>query len=222
MKEKIIEHLSKSSAKVYLDCPFKFYNHQICKIKGPTPYVFRRGGAIHDTLHESIVENVRTIDFPSQVNFAKAVFEKLKPYSIVVAEKRMEAYYQDMKLVGLMDIVVKSGSKIIIFDYKSGNENPINKYRYELAVYDYILNMNDVQPTHWGIIFVDKQIVKVEEVSSVKVAQAIGKTYQVWSDIKERKFDRKMSGCRWCDLKKQCDNLWYQYQERLKNQKTLV
>jgi len=213
LKEKKIEHLSKSSIKEMLQCGFKFYNHQLRSIRGPTPYYFTRGSGMHDTLHESIVEGKDTVEYREQVNYVKAVMRKLQPYSVVVAEKRMEAYFQDLKLVGLMDLVVRSGDKVIILDYKSGSERPFRNYRFELAIYKYILQENGVEATHWGIIFPDKKTVKVEAVKQDEVDKALAKAYQAWLDVENRRFERNLKACRFCDLKKQCDTLWYEYNE---------
>jgi CRISPR/Cas system-associated exonuclease Cas4 (RecB family) len=216
IEKKEVKHLSKSAIKEYMSCPFRFYNHKVLGIYGPTPYVFSRGINIHDTLHESIVLGKKTHDFQEQVNFTKALFKKLEPYSVVVAEKRMEAFYQDLKLVGLMDIVIQTGSKIIILDYKSGKDRPIANYRFELALYFYILKMHDITPTHWGIVFVDQQKVLIEEVKLNEVSKAMAKAYQTWLDIQDERYPRNLSSCKFCDLKDKCDYLWYRYNEEQK------
>lgn len=216
---KKLEHLSKSSIKNYIECPFKFYCQNLVGITGVKPYAFVKGNEIHDTLHEAIVFKKQVKDFPQQVNFVKSVFKKLEPWSLVVAEKRLNATYIDLKLVGLMDIVVKTvGDRIIILDYKSGKEYPFSGYRFELGIYYYILKQNGIIATHWGIIFTDQNIVKIEPVKLDKVNESIAKAYQVWTEINDKKFDRKISTkCNYCPLKDSCDIIWYQYKNEIVN-----
>jgi len=212
--------LSKSSVLMYESCPFRYYLLKICRIKEPKIYAFERGIEIHESIYKFLKENVSPPEHCiSQVAFVKASLNNLKPYEIIGLEGKYEASYKDLKLVGIIDLLVKHKNNLILFDYKTGKDRGLSHHRFELALYVYILNQNGIHPTHWGIMFVDQKKVYVEKVREEQIKKSLGKTYDTYLLIKSGHFPRKKSDCSFCPFRDDCDTFFEMYKSDIEKQK---
>lgn len=124
---------------------------------------------------------------------------------IYTEEKLEDAYYN---IVGVIDRVSMRDNKLILWDYKSGKPHPINNYRFELALYAYLFEVNHNQKIdYWGIYFIDVDTEIIEKVSREEMQKAINKVIEIRKEINEclnrNSFVKKPCfECRWCDVKR--------------------
>ncbi len=205
--------LSKSSIHIYEFCPFRFYLNKVKKIEEPggKPYAMERGIEIHDELYNAIYRHQPVKKFKEIVENTKALLGKLGKYRILLSEYTLNAFYKDMELIGIVDLLIQSGDRIILIDYKTGKDRGLSHHRFELALYTYILNQNGIEPTHWGIIFVDYNKIYIENVKEEIVDRAVGKAYDIYLKIKDGNFNPNRFNCSYCPYREICDSLKEMY-----------
>ena len=198
--------MSKSSIHTYEFCPFRYFLTYVKKLNEPKVYVMERGVNIHDAIYNFLINNkTPPEEYQEQVAFVVATLNKLKPYKILLAEEKLTTEFENIELVGITDLLIQHKDKVILFDYKTGKDRGLQHHRFELALYTFILQQNNINPTHWGIMFVDEKKVYVEPIIGREIQKALGKVYDVYLRVKEKRFAPTKVNCRFCPYKDDCN-----------------
>lgn len=203
--------LSKSKVLEYERCPYAFKLHHIDGFQEPPSMAMQRGSEIHQIYDDFFKPPTSDLKELSNEITKHELFPKYKTQVkklLSLTEKTGVPLYREVKLYdevlnisGIIDRVDFDGKSIAIIDYKSGQEHPIENYRFELALYTYLFEKNHNQKvTHWGIFFIDKGKMVMEKKDFDEVLKAIDKVKEVRQKIKNEEFPK--CGKRWCICQK--------------------
>jgi len=213
--------LSKSKIGTWKRCPFLFKLQYVDKLQIKAQNeAMSRGIEIHTLLEEFYKPNSRELKvlieeiqkhplFPKHseaianfINFNKRI---TSPFPILT-EKMLKD--DDKQIRGIIDRVDEDDKgNLILIDYKSGRINPISKYRFELALYAYLYEINhDRKITHWGIYFVDYDVFNVERAERNDIQDALKKVETTRCEIEDAHMGNNFpkspgSHCNWCEAK---------------------
>ena len=209
--------LSKSQINNYESCPQKWKLDKIDKIPQPPSPILERGKEVHAVLEhfyegaETVTEAVHNmLDNPLARKHNKEIknfIEFNKRLSsdgeTLLHPVMIEEYLKDKELniSGFVDAVyVNERDETLVLDYKTGKLRPLSHHRFELALYARMVELNKgVVPTHWGIYFVDHDVLKTERVKEDEVYKAMAKVHEVRSKINAKEFPRRPKyPCTWC------------------------
>lgn len=116
----------------------------------------------------------------------------------------IKIFNEDLNIVGIIDRVDFVGEEILVLDYKTGNDNDISSYYFQLSVYVYLFeNEYKKRVTNWGIFFsksgnfvierVNRKIIE-ESVEKIKMARQI-----ITTAITNRDYSKNPTRlCKWC------------------------
>jgi len=208
--------LSKSKIGIWEKCPFLYkllYIDNSLK-ESPKSPAMERGIKIHEVFdklstpeckdEKVFIKTAKAI--PESYEYKDAIINLLKfnrkwGFPIFREEKLEDKKYG---IDGIIDRVSIRDGKIILWDYKSGQSHPINKYRFELALYTYLFEINHNQKVDfWGIYFLDKDVEVIEAVDRKIMQKAIDKVLAIRKEIEECQLSGKFikkpkDDCIWC------------------------
>lgn len=211
--------MSKSAVLCYRQCPHRFYLEYIKKVsRRVTPKALKKGSEVHDlmdvfynTKATTITEATKEIkQHPLMKEHKEVMGNFIKFNKEIVSEdtdrlikplfKEVRMYDPETNTSGVADAIQKDIDKLILIDYKTGKEHPLNKYRFELALYTYLFEkLHNQKITHWGVYFVDAHKFKVEPKNEQEMVKALKEVSDVRKLIKAEKFNKNPSRlCRWC------------------------
>lgn len=199
--------ISKSKISTYESCPHNYENCYVKKLPMPiTPFAMSRGVDIHNILEQFTKEDFVSIDeafaqlsgkYPDNKepirNFSEFMKRitpvKGKVLKPIMTEEKL--YDPKLDIVGVVDAVYPSGDKKIVLDYKSGNVNEMKKYRFELAIYAYLVeNIKGIKLDYWGIYFVDHDKLISEKIDRDFINTALLKVQTIVTKIKMGEFPK--------------------------------
>ena len=227
--------LSKSQVKLFQECPYKWKKHYIDFVVSKSSPQQERGSQIHKEIEDfyknidvEIKDNKPVIkpkkDLSQIQNFVdfenKRITKCMKDGKL--DESLFKPMYQELKLenpkIGLKGIVdavfLNEDGKLIVIDWKSGKYNPYGfwRYRFELALYKELFEKSvecKYKVGYWGIYFIDADKLVVEEVSQEEINKMWAEVNRVRDKImysmKNNKYDRKRSNCKYCQFKEECE-----------------
>lgn len=230
--------LSISKINQYFNCKYSFYLSYIRKEPiDITPIQLVEGNEKHK-IFETVIEDAKklsaTLNISKSVAIERAIsnnenFSKYKqdcdnfvqlsqdiekrggnPFP---EHREIKLYDSELNIAGVIDRVDIEENNILIVDYKTGKEHPIEDYYFQLAVYTYMYEKKfNVKVTHWGIFFSNTGSLLKEEVKREEIAIAIEKINNsrllIDESIKNKDFPKRPSPlCKWCIFfqNKKCD-----------------
>ena len=218
--------LSKSKIGTWEKCPFlfklKYIDGKAFDVKTPQ---MERGNEIHKLMEDYYKPEVKTIENLNKeiTKQEKFVVHKEAVENFIKFNKRwndsiplyteQELYDETYNIIGIIDRIGIRDNKIILWDYKSGQLHDLGKYRFELALYTYLFEINHNQKVdYWGIFFVDHNVDMIEPVNRQEMQKAIEKVVSIRKEIKacsdKNEFCKKFNyDCRWCKAQQsgECD-----------------
>jgi len=230
--------ISKSKLGTFKTCPLKYKYQYIDKIEVEKAEQLTRGIDLHEIFCEFYNKfSVDDITDPERqfteifmpcksdhkqdiMNFIK--FE-VKRWQSCSEKAIFKPLFRELKIVdteaqitGIIDRVDFDGKNFILLDYKTGkyNASKLYEYRFELALYVYLLERYDSFKTkvnYWGIIFTNANVFWCEPVKREEIDKAIAKVekYRALIAEAERTGEFKQSRsplCQWCEYKERCMN----------------
>jgi len=209
--------LSKSGVKTYEICPRKYRFIYVEKMSLDEGAEARRGKELHKKFEEFYNEIKKPEDIKDKkweelrgdpdtnnfLNFVDYLYETLgNKEEVIPLAKEIKYYDPQLDVVGVIDVVYKAGDKYILLDYKTGkfDERYMSDYRFELAIYAYLWNKNNMEKiTHWGVLFTKCGKLWVEEIKSASTTFALKKIEKVKQLIKQERFEPTFSVlCSYC------------------------
>lgn len=196
--------MGKSLVNMYERCSWSFKLSEIDKKERKPMPVFERGIELHQLL-EDWYDTKDIENHPLYKKYEKqAELFKQSTLSQYVPAFR-ELFCTDPKIslkgtIDRVDIDHQTG-KVVVVDYKSGKINSMSKYRFELAVYAWLLLRHEgIEATHWGVYFIDHGKYIEEEINSIDVINALAKIKATREKVLEGKFykDPKYP-CKYCE-----------------------
>ena len=218
--------LSKSKVLEFEQCPHRYKLMQIDKaIKVTQNEAMQRGGEIHDLAEElhknpsedyqAKIDRIKQHKYYDKHNIAvkRLVAFDLKRGIPKIINTEEKIYDDDLNITGIYDRVDTENNKLILWDYKTGKAHPINKFRFELALYTYLYEKTHKQKIDfWGIYFIDQNIQELEPRKETEIIKTIEKVNRTRQEIRKRiesgKWEKIPSYlCRWCPvfLEGKCD-----------------
>ena len=217
--------LSKSAVLTYLQCPNKFRLQYIERIPQEAIKALERGTEIHSLVeeffkHERKIEEAKNetlkkvkdeehkkaIDHIER--FAKQISRDGKTILVPVLQET-KMYDPTLNFSGVVDAVFIDGSDVLVLDWKTGQEHPLEQYRFELSMYKYLVEVEHpaIRVTHYGIYFVDKNKLVIEEANMKETIKSIELIKEVRKRINEKMFEKNPGWyCKFCPyFGKQCD-----------------
>lgn len=210
--------LSKSRVLLYKQCPLKYKFRYVDKIPTPTPDVLLRGIRGHELVEDffnypTVEEAIKNVK--SHKHFAE--FMEKVPHIVEFAKKaekppthrELKITDPEEKIIGIVDAVFEYGKQAVVVDYKTGKFNFLDKYRLELAIYTHLVRKElGVEPTHWGIFFIDQGHFSVEPIKQEEIDKALELVKKTRKGILAEKFPKQINPyCKWCEFKDICETM---------------
>jgi len=133
--------------------------------------------------------------------------ERMSNIIPIYTEETLEDDTYNLK--GIIDRVnMTTDGKLVLLDYKTGQKHPITDYRFELALYTYLFEVNhNTKIDFWGIYFPDHDTELIEPVNRDEIQSAINHVIKIRKEIKNcidlNKFKKCPNySCKWCEAKK--------------------
>ena len=204
--------MSKSAINTYEVCPFNYKNVYINKKPmSKSLWATNRGRNIHE-VYEKITKRKygNTITEASKkaksehsdiigavsnfTNFQRAISpDGEKIVSPILTEEKI--FDPDTNIVGVVDAVYSDGRHNILVDYKSGQLKPISHYRFELALYAYLVEkVKGIKIDYWGIYFADHVIAnnpRKEPADRQEIRMSLIKVETIRNLINMKEFPKK-------------------------------
>lgn len=221
----IISELSVTRLAVLVDCPFKFYLKNICKIDNKSLSFFedeesefqekefksslKRGTFIHEQISNRI-NNIKNSKM-SHEDLQKVdwVVDEIQKNSLaqVISEREIKFSFMGQMITAIPDLVLKSNSsQIEIWDFKTGNQDKgkENSYWFQLMVYAFGYALIDNLPQEFEfklkLIYVDLKIIE-DKIIKLKDLEQLIKIE--WNKIDNFNQINK-SHCPSCEFNKIC------------------
>ncbi len=232
--------LSKSSVNLYLQCPFKWKCVYIDKIQlAPNEYQ-ERGTNIHEKIENfykdiRIIEAISNetnkkewiLDKKSDKDLDNFIRMENKRLNDCIDEdgkinlKYFKPIFQELKLQdeklglkGIIDAVYinPSDDGAIVIDWKTGkfDENKLDDYRFELAVYAELLRASNKTDNikYWGIYFSDADRLFFEQIDLKYIINMYNIVNKVKQEIEKEHFQpRSNKYCYNCQFKEKCKKI---------------
>ncbi len=209
--------LSKSSANLYLQCPYKWKKCYIDKIRSKPSLAQWRGINIHRKIERFYKNMEPDPDLQNLIAFERKRIESCKKNG-KVDKKYFFPLFQELKmqskelgLRGIVDAVFinPEDDGIIIIDWKTGRYygNKLDDYRFELAVYAELLKASGKvdEVKYWGIYFTDADKLFFEKIDSEYIRRMYETIKKVREGIASNNFPIKRSfWCKFCQFKGSC------------------
>jgi RecB family exonuclease len=143
--------------------------------------------------HEAILLNFIQLNR----NFEKKTGKIVRP-----VYREIKHHDEGIDFTGVLDRVDFDGEDYAVFDYKTGKTHPIDEYRYELAMYAYLLEKKHrVKAKYWGIIFLEHNKIVMEPANAERIKDALAHTMEINEQIKASDFPKNPNRlCPWCSL----------------------
>ena len=203
--------ISKSRINLYESCPHAFKLSYIDKVAGKKTYHLSRGSDLHELLDDYY--SMKWEDF-----FCHYLFDRYEPQirlflkselsKTVPAHHELPLIHRDAGLRGVVDRVDISGGEVVITDYKSGKMKDLSSFRFELSLYAILFwVVHGVEPTHWGIYFIDHGVFVREKIDWDVMRDSLFKVNSFKHSVDCSLFPKKPKyGCRYCQFYKAgCD-----------------
>lgn len=170
--------LSVSKIGEYEKCPYSFFLTSIKKeSRGMTPIQLKEGIEKHEIFEKAVLETKKVLtegkdpietlktnignhpdyqqyknDCDNFVKFSNDI--KLKGGDPMPEYVEIKLYNPKLNFSGIIDRVDVDGENILILDYKTGKDHPVDDYTFQLSVYAYMFEQQfKKEVTHWGIFF---------------------------------------------------------------------
>lgn len=171
--------LSVSQIKQFEDCPRAWYYSYVLRLPQIKSPALKKGSDLHEIFDKSYLEAENSLRLQGKEITFENVIKEIKNIYIdyKVPEYRMsingfinfneqvqmlpimrerKLLDKELDVVGIIDRVDKTPTKIIITDYKTGKEEPIENHTFQLAVYANLYeNEYKEKPTHGGILYTE-------------------------------------------------------------------
>jgi len=217
--------LSPSKINTYLHCGRQYKFRYVDKERCPVNPILLRGIRIHSDIENFYkISRAKTKDeiFIPELSEDLQVFREseIRRLNSLIDKKTFWPVKQEMRisdkkhlLRGIIDaIYVDDNGDYIMIDYKSGKgptPQKIKTYRRQLAIYKIILDNAKVLPKpikKWGIMFVEHDILFMEEPTHKMIQNAIDDINKTRKGIAEKKFEHNVTPlCNWCGYKDRCE-----------------
>lgn len=218
--------LSKSKVLQFAKCPRAFQYSSIDKRKAKvTPPQLKKGIEVHDLLEqfylsegntadekfESLKKNPKFAEYQGiMLNFLmwNRDIEREQGTLIIPEEAETKYFCKELNFSGIVDRVDQDGKYVAVIDYKTGKVRPMDGYRYELAMYAYLIEqLTPLKVDFWGILWVEHNCkLDLESASREEILKAVTYTEEIREEIKscvKKKFFPKKPSylCNWCTWK---------------------
>ena len=224
--------LSVSKIEEYLKCPYSFWLTNIKKEEIKTVPKQLQEGIEKHKMFEDVVKKTKS-ELKTSDNSIKALeknivlmkdFKKYEndcknfmKFCKNIAEKggnplpefsEIKIFNSGLNLAGVIDRVDFDGKNVLILDYKTGKDNNIDNYYFQLATYVILFEDEYFKSvSHWGIFFTKSGNFLIEPVNRLVVQNAKDKIMlseqMISSSVKTKYFPKTPNPlCNWCT--------WYQ------------
>ncbi len=223
--------LSISKVQEYDKCPHSYKLTNIDKLKpSRIPIQLKEGIQKHrifdkvfDVVKENDIEKLKEeikkipnySQYESDCNNFVKYCEMIKEKSGIFQPKHREIklFNEELNVSGIIDRVDFVDDSVLILDYKTGKEHPIEEYYLQLGTYVYLFEKKfGTKVTHWGILFTKPGIFTQEKVKRHwmdMAKQKIEMTRGLITLAMENDHFPKNPGplCNWCTWKQEgvCD-----------------
>jgi ATP-dependent exoDNAse (exonuclease V) beta subunit len=216
----ITSELSVTRLASLVQCPFKFYLKNICKLEPEVNIDFdkddneffsskKRGTDLHyqisANLNQDKLVNVQDEDAKVIINWVNAEFLKLKP-EIFSSEIEMKFSFFGQMITAIPDLILVKNNQIEVWDFKTGlrNENNEESYWFQLACYAYghgVLNNLDQEISfNLKLLYLDQKDIVSKTLKLKEINEYLFKT---WKKI-ENLYQVNLNHCGFCEYKSMC------------------
>ena len=118
--------------------------------------------------------------------------------------REIKLYNEELDLAGVIDRIDEEEENVLIIDYKTGRQHPIEDYYFQLATYVYMYEKQfNKKVTHWGIYFSKDGVLLKEKVLRFEIENAINRIKNtrllINQTMRENNFPKQQSNlCKYC------------------------